>query len=204
MGRLTEQGHAVFANLTERGRLVVGALTDAARFVFGDVTTTYEKTGGAAADWEAGGRIIRRRKRGITLGSAQPQTQTRIIEVSGSARLVCEARGRRTAEKERTGGAEAKGIAQGGKVRTLSRRTGHATGRLTPSSLQVRIYAPRQGGAAFGADVKGMRWASHSERGAGRGALSGHGVPAILRGDDSEELILLGFEPEDEEMLVIA
>jgi hypothetical protein len=167
--------------------------------------TTYEKTGGATADWEAGGALSRqrRRKRAIVLPLVQPIAPS-LFEKAGGGRAVCEARGRKEVEKERAGGAGVQARASGTKLRALHGRTGAAEGLVAASGARIRILAPRSGGAVLTADTGALRLAVYAEMGVGRARLDAGGRMRVLRGDDSEELLLLGLEPEDEELLLLA
>lgn len=166
---------------------------------------TYEKNGGATADWEAGGALTRkrRRNRAIVLPRMQPATPATIYEKSGGGRSACEARGRVSVEKQRSGGVTADVLAGGAFTRTLRGRTGAAGTVVQASGTHIRIYAPRNGVGVVGGATGGARFVVYAEIGRGHGRWAAFGATSILRGDDSEELMLLGLEPEDEELLIL-
>ncbi len=204
MSRLTEQGHAVFANLTERGRHIVGALTDAARLVFGG--TTYDKTGGADADWNAGGVANKRKhRRKQLLSYSLPQPRKAVTTVKhGGVQTHALAGGIKQFERIRAGVALATPLADGRKFRVFAPRVGGARSLLRSSGTHTRIYADRSGSGLLSVLSEGFRRAVYAESVGGIGQPRAYGYSAIIRGDDSEDLLLLGFDPEDEELLLLA
>lgn len=201
--RLTEQGHAVFGALTERGRQVIGNLTDAARFVFGG--TVHEKTGGADADWEAGGVASKRKHRRKQLLSYQlPQARKAVVTVKhGGASANVFAAGAKQVERIRAGVASVGVAADGHKTREYAPRIGVARSRVSGSGTHARIYALRTGSGHFSGLAKGARRATYTERATGSSQPRAHGYTSIIRGDDSEDLLLIGLEPEDDELLLL-
>lgn len=116
--RINERGEHVFGNLTATGRRVIGNLTDAARFVFGmPAGNTYDKTGGATADLEAGGSATRKRRRKKLIFFPAPARYVRPsykasdfvapISKAGGSRLGTNAAGTKQIERIRAGRAVA-------------------------------------------------------------------------------------------------
>jgi hypothetical protein len=200
MTRLTEQGHAVFGNLTERGRLVVGALTDAARAVFGQ---TAAKTGGATADLEAGGTLARTRKRKRVIVLPIAPRQASIFVKAGGATLRSAAAGARRTERLRSGGATSALSSGAEKRRVYRARAGGGLSRRLAAGTKLRDLAPRHGGGSAEMRSHSVGVSLYAEMGSGRAIWRADGMAAALRGDDSDELFMLGLVPEEDDVLVL-
>ncbi len=203
MSRLTERGEHVVGLLTTTGRRVIGNLTDAARFVFGG--TTYDKTGGAVGDLEAGGTATRKRRRKHLISYQPPQLRKPIVTVKhGGSQISVLGGGAKQAVRIRAGVASITPLADGHKTRECAERSGSARSRVHSSGIHTRIYALRAGSGLLNGLVAGFRRATYAESAAGNSQPRAHGYTSIIRGDDSEDLLLLGLEPEDDELLLLA
>lgn len=170
----------------------------------GGAGVTYEKSGGATLVAVGSGvASMRRRRRVIPLRpvrTAPPVIHTK----SGGAIAHAAAGGARQIEHLRTGGASVVLDAGGFHGRTLRGRLGGATAGLRARAEVGRDVRPRAGGAGLGGAGGAARVAVYAEHGGGQAAGHAGGVSTILRGDDGEDLWLLGFDAEEEELLALA
>lgn len=172
----------------------------------GGAGVTYEKSGGATLVAVGSGvASMRRRRRVVPLAVPQRAMAPPVIHTkSGGAIAHAAAGGARQIEHLRTGGASVVLDAGGFHGRTLRGRLGGATAGLRARAEVGRDVRPRAGGAGLGGAGGAARVAVYAEHGGGVAAGRAGGVSTILRGDDSEDLWLLGFDAEEEELLALA